>query len=115
MHLGVAVVALAALTGAAAGQGSSCFVPNTTARHLLDNGVNDTYRPCSPLSEGHSMCCNTQPGDQCRDDGLCLNPRLGFLWRESCTDPTWQSPRCLKLCINGEAGEFLFFSFFFPQ
>src|SRR5580700_3435287 len=23
------------------------------------------------------------------------------LWRESCTDPTWKSASCLKLCING--------------
>ncbi|KAF6843235.1 hypothetical protein CMUS01_02278 [Colletotrichum musicola] len=101
MRLGVAVT-LVALAGIAAGQGS-CFVPNGTERHLLNNGVDDTYRPCSPLSEGHTMCCNTQPGDQCRDDGLCWNPRMRFLWRESCTDRTWESPRCLKLCINGEA------------
>ncbi|KAF6804976.1 hypothetical protein CSOJ01_09819 [Colletotrichum sojae] len=103
MRLDVHVV-LAALSGAAAGQGS-CFVPNGTERHLLNNGVNDTYRPCSPLSEGHGMCCNTQPGDRCWDDGLCWNPRMRFLWRESCTDQTWESPRCLKLCINDEARE----------
>lgn len=97
-------LALAALAGVAAGQEErTCFVPNGTARHLIDNGVKDTYRPCS--SEGHSMCCNKGPADECRDNGLCYNPKMGYLWRESCTDSTWESPKCLKLCIDDEAGK----------
>jgi hypothetical protein len=23
------------------------------------------------------------------------------IWRESCTDPTWKDPACIKLFVNG--------------
>ncbi|CAI4213252.1 unnamed protein product [Parascedosporium putredinis] len=47
---------------------------------------------------GASMCCNVGTGDVCRDNGLCFNPSVEHLWRESCTDPTWKDPACVKLC-----------------
>jgi hypothetical protein len=58
------------------------------------------------------MCCAVGPGrdgsqDVClsgADTGLCgnaiLNDAAG-VWRESCTDPTWQDPACLKIFVNG--------------
>lgn len=59
---------------------------------------------CGAKNE-HSMCCrwNTDVGpDTCRRDGLCANEgSITLLWRESCTDPTWQDEGCLKLCYEG--------------
>ncbi|KAL8861908.1 MAG: hypothetical protein Q9178_001777 [Gyalolechia marmorata] len=48
------------------------------------------------------MCCGTNNRavpDTPRKDGLCQNGVT--IWRESCTDPTWKSPSCVKLCIDG--------------
>lgn len=61
------------------------------------------------------MCCAQDPssvflnnasGVDCRSDGLCANAGNDTLWRSACTDYSWQSPECIKLCINGtnEAG-----------
>lgn len=50
------------------------------------------------------MCCRTNDNnypDICRTDGLCQETEQDVIWRESCTDPTWQSPQCLRLCIDG--------------
>ena len=72
-----------------------CFSPNGTNR-------GPAYQPCNGVS---GMCCATNRiGDinTCLPNGLCLAPEEGGItWRESCTDPTWQSKACLKLCING--------------
>ena len=61
------------------------------------------------------MCCAQDPssvflnnasGVYCRSDGLCANAGNNAIWRSACTDYSWQSPECIKLCINGtnEAG-----------
>ncbi|TDZ71724.1 hypothetical protein CTRI78_v001851 [Colletotrichum trifolii] len=89
-----------ALIGIVAGQ-RRCFVPNGTNRHDLTNIGNNKYEPCE--SNGHSMCCNTATGDKCQSNGLCWNEGGRVSWRESCTDPTWQSPKCLKLCVSDDA------------
>jgi len=54
------------------------------------------------------MCCAIQNRDPvsidvCGKNGLCGNGLISntSFWRESCTDPTWQSESCLKLCITG--------------
>ncbi|KAH7134932.1 hypothetical protein B0J11DRAFT_564384 [Dendryphion nanum] len=66
---------------------AACFYPNGTQN-------NDFYQPCGNKGQ-HSMCCriNDTFPDTCLTDsarlGLCANGDL--LWRESCTDPTWQS------------------------
>ncbi|KAH0435092.1 hypothetical protein CcaCcLH18_04990 [Colletotrichum camelliae] len=89
--LGLAYLYLAAVASA------QCFLPNGTNRLSTSDVGKNTYKPCD--SNGHSMCCNTYTGDVCRD-GFCWNESSRVLWRESCTDPTWQSPKCLKLCID---------------
>lgn len=43
------------------------------------------------------MCCAV--ADTCLGNGLCKNGDL--IWRESCTDRTWQAPECVKLFLNG--------------
>lgn len=58
------------------------------------------YAPCNQNTE-FSMCCRTGGGttDYCMPNGLCINTVQNpwvEIWRESCTDPTWKSPFCLK-------------------
>ncbi|KAL9601998.1 MAG: hypothetical protein Q9219_002106 [cf. Caloplaca sp. 3 TL-2023] len=48
------------------------------------------------------MCCRTTSTDVCRDDGLCDSGWDGNVWRDFCTDPTWQAPNCVKLCMNSQ-------------
>lgn len=48
------------------------------------------------------MCCALNRSsfpDQCLSNGLCGGG--GHVFRDSCTDPTWKSPLCLQLCIEG--------------
>ncbi|KAL8835106.1 MAG: hypothetical protein Q9176_007100 [Flavoplaca citrina] len=78
-----------------------CFLPNSTDRNAL--GL-DRYRPSGVGSalDGFSMCCRlvgVDSPDVPRPDGLCTSGTR--VWRESCTDPTWASPSCIKLCVNG--------------
>ena len=86
---------------------ANCYLPNGTDRNVIANATEDNYQPCS--NDGFSMCCRLWPlGDQtvdvCRSNGLCYNPGVGIIWRESCTDQTWKSPNCLKLCVGNEIG-----------
>lgn len=82
-----------------------CYAPDgRDVNEEIHNGTLQ-YEPCNPAS-AVSMCCATGPDrsepDACVKDGLCFNSRLGGeLWRESCTDPTWKSPSCVKLFVNG--------------
>ncbi|KAL9033007.1 MAG: hypothetical protein Q9214_007716 [Letrouitia sp. 1 TL-2023] len=48
------------------------------------------------------MCCQNTTYEVCRPDGLC-DGSDNQIWRESCTDPTWKSPRCIKLCLGENA------------
>lgn len=99
----VALLAAAPWPATVAGQGA-CFVPNGTNRDALTDVRNNKYVPCE--GGGHSMCCNTASGDKCQPNGLCWNEGARLTWRESCTDPTWQSPKCLKLCVDDEVCKF---------
>ena len=60
------------------------------------------------------MCCVTSGRsapdhpDICQANGLCQGFAydgtklvVSGLWREACTDPTWRSPACLRLCDRG--------------
>lgn len=79
---------------------ATCYYPNGT--DVTTSGIAFTsYAPCNASAEA-SMCCriNVTAGDHCRSDGLCDSPDYRYLWRESCTDPTWKSPHCQKLCLN---------------
>lgn len=70
------------------------------------------YVPCNPTAAeqtgGASMCCNVNRAtfpDTCLSNGLCQNG--GDTFRDSCTDPTWQSPGCVKLCTTGYGQQWL--------
>lgn len=63
------------------------------------------YLPCSLVTK-YSVCCRApnNGGDTCLPNGLCQGYAADGskpLWRESCTDPTWNSPFCLNLCTTG--------------
>ncbi|KAI4238025.1 MAG: hypothetical protein LQ349_001407 [Xanthoria aureola] len=46
------------------------------------------------------MCCRRSSTDTCRSDGLCDSSWDSNTWRVFCTDPTWQAPNCVKLCLG---------------
>ncbi|KAF2177115.1 hypothetical protein K469DRAFT_697475 [Zopfia rhizophila CBS 207.26] len=71
---------------------AECFYPNGTNRNL------------NP-AKGHWMPCNEAANDECQENGLCSNAN-GLVWREGCTDPTWESPSCLKLCTGDHKDKF---------
>lgn len=79
---------------------AGCYFPNGTDRNAFE--VTDIYQPCDP-GDADSMCCalNRQDPDKCRSDGLCYSLFDGNIWRESCTDRSWKSSKCLKLCDAG--------------
>ncbi|KAA6412155.1 MAG: hypothetical protein FRX48_04306 [Lasallia pustulata] len=83
---------------------TACYYPDGS------RVADPAYQPCNPAPGAQSMCCgtnHTQPtlDDTCLPNGLCQT--LGatadnMFWRESCTDPTWDSPSCLKgFCVSG--------------
>lgn len=89
---------------------AACFTSNGTNVNTLigypDDGI---YAPCKNTTNGASMCCATGiyrgSRDNCYEDGsgLCYNKNVGptvHFWRESCTDPTWRDPACVKLFNN---------------
>ena len=75
---------------------------------LLANGTLtlDYYQPC-PASPGASasMCCAAS--DTCQSNGLCWNSGYAIYWRESCSDPSWESSGCMKLFTNGTGKSYL--------
>ncbi|KAF2788923.1 hypothetical protein K505DRAFT_378563 [Melanomma pulvis-pyrius CBS 109.77] len=87
---------------------ANCFLPNGTDRNVLYPGKGQNYLPCDTSSE-FSMCCRTyEPGgfpvDVC-EGSFCRNSKTKELWRESCSDATWKSEGCVKLCVEGEDGD----------
>src|SRR2546421_7862496 len=58
----------------------------------------------TPCNAGrHTMCCAAvgPSPDFCRPDGLCQDANNDqYVWRQGCTDRTWQAPECLKLCTT---------------
>ncbi|KAF3308191.1 hypothetical protein TWF173_001659 [Orbilia oligospora] len=78
-----------------------CYYPDGRLRNSTD------YQPCNNVVGQHSMCCalanRGSGGDLCLPNGLCsaftADGSQTALWRESCTDPTWEDPACLKICL----------------
>lgn len=89
---------------------AQCYYPNGTLE------PSPVYQPCGSGSgsDTFTMCCasngtNGAPADKCLNNGLCsyidLATGTNQTWRESCTDPSWRSPSCVKFCLEG-SGEF---------
>lgn len=96
-------VLLFLLTALIRSSSAACYYPNGTDVTTY-RSENNAYAPCNASAQ-ESMCCriNLSPDsskDHCRSDGLCDSPNHVYLWRESCTDPTWKSPHCQRLCLD---------------
>lgn len=83
---------------------STCYLRNGTDVNSSD------YQPCDNRPGAVSMCCATGRAinmrDLCLPSGLCAggpdaDTGARVIWRESCTDPTWQHPACQKICDQG--------------
>lgn len=87
---------------------AACYTPEGLDRNVMfDASDGYLYAPCDNVA-AVSMCCAIGPGrvaagnaDNCIPGGLCYNERANLYWRESCTDPTWEDPACMKLFVNG--------------
>jgi hypothetical protein len=83
---------------------AACYFPN--GRDMNDVHPEEKYRPCDNDGRSDSeftMCCAYF--DTCRPDGMCLSGWDSEVWRDGCTDPTWQSPSCIKLCHEGTGNQ----------
>src|ERR1700738_2653497 len=89
----------------------SCYIPDGS---VVTDGA---YAPCNAVAGATSMCCaivpvgnaqgyNASQLDTCLSSGLC-EASDGTFWRDSCTDPTWTSPNCLRnlVCIDTVSSE----------
>lgn len=84
---------------------SSVTAVATCYREDNHNATNSIYTPCNNDTP-FSMCYRSQvdatgsPADHsCLPNGITQNINIagGYeYWRQSCTDPTWQSPYCLN-------------------
>jgi hypothetical protein len=87
---------------------AACYTPEGLDRNTQFNASDGyLYAPCNNVAPV-SMCCAIGPGriaagsaDTCIPGGLCYNQYVNVYWRESCTDPTWEDPACIKLFVNG--------------
>lgn len=90
-HLAVLPLALIVLLFKSSVSATSCYFP--------DGGMAVSgYVPCNGNPNIVSMCCYTPNGDACTNQGLCVTN--GVYFRDYCTDPTWQSKGCVKLCMG---------------
>ena len=85
----------------------NCYLPDGILESSQD------YQPCNSVLGTISMCCGTNrtgiAAESCLPNGLCRKfgteggVTTEVLWRESCTDPTWQSPFCLRnICATAD-------------
>ncbi|KAF2840158.1 hypothetical protein M501DRAFT_952232 [Patellaria atrata CBS 101060] len=73
------------------------LVPLAFAQCYWPNGVeSDTDAPCG---EGDAaVCCPLQW--ECLSNGLCHYPNADYLGRYTCTDRSWDSDNCPKICLD---------------
>ncbi|KAF2669870.1 hypothetical protein BT63DRAFT_478104 [Microthyrium microscopicum] len=76
---------------------ATCYYPDGTTTDPI--GV-----PCNQVVGVDGPCCRTTFSDACEANGLCYNSVQGYWFRDECTDPTWKSPNCHKICLDGTTG-----------
>lgn len=82
---------------------AACYWPNGTSAIAVED--DRIRRPCNNTG-ANSMCCfleGTSTPDTCTPEGLCLPSDNIELWRDTCTNATWQDPACLQLCTRGQS------------
>lgn len=61
----------------------------------------------TPCTDGqHTACCyndDDSQHDSCYSNGMCMSRYFGFLYRGSCTDPTFRDPDCPNQCLAGKS------------
>ncbi|KAH8593399.1 hypothetical protein B0O99DRAFT_742758 [Bisporella sp. PMI_857] len=72
---------------------ATCYLPNG------EIPVETVFAPCNSNSSAVSMCCNSVNSDRCSPEGLCISGSDAY-WRNTCTDPTWTAPECVKMCMD---------------
>ena len=81
----------------------TCYTPGgEDINGPFSTPTNSTYRPCNPTDGTVSVCCATW--DTCMPNGLCWNNAYHIWWRESCTDPHFTDPNCVKLFVSEKHG-----------
>lgn len=88
---------------------SSDLTNRSTGTDRNSGGLpSNLYEACDSRASV-SMCCaldstspflNGDSGTRCYKDGLCINERGNKITRTACTDETWDSPLCTKLCVG---------------
>ena len=72
--------------------------------YFLDGTVADGQVPCNAAAtngtDNASACCQGVGDGYCTQNGLCLYG--GILARSSCTDKSWKSLKCPRVCTNGK-------------
>lgn len=92
----IVFLSLARSTASASTNSRTCYYPDKS----ISKGT-----PCDP-NAAVSPCCG--PGFICLSNGLCSpgpEDRKSYqydLYRSACTDPTWNSTACPRLCFGGE-------------
>ena len=87
----------------------SIFIAITSGScYFIDGTVAENRIPCSDLNNtvNASMCCESNAFfDSCMN-GICVVSVAPFpgqydndygFWRDSCSDPTWRDPVCVKI------------------
>ena len=85
----------------------TCYAPDG-----MTVAPNDSFVPCNKLGitqQGiFSSCClldgDPSARDLCASSGLCVNG--GVVRREFCTDKTWKSPSCVRVCLEPQVSTF---------
>jgi hypothetical protein len=72
-----------------------------TTCYLPDGSVVDGDAPCLNNTLP-SVCCGQ--GSTCLASGLCFDPNDEVFYRSSCTDQTWTSAACTRICASSNPG-----------
>ncbi|ETS77228.1 hypothetical protein PFICI_11102 [Pestalotiopsis fici W106-1] len=88
---------------ASAANNTKCYAPNGQEAQYTDVRTNQELFACPAGDDGFATCCVST--DFCHPDNLCYNLNDGFptVYRQYCTDQTWDSDNCSPLCRT--AGE----------
>ena len=95
-YVPIAVLAFFLLHRQCAADPPRCYYPDGTEAvgHVVCNSAADN------TTENASSCCYGYGNAYCTQNGLCLYG--GIVTRTSCTDKTWKSLKCPRVCTNGK-------------
>ncbi|KAF1818452.1 uncharacterized protein K489DRAFT_94236 [Dissoconium aciculare CBS 342.82] len=85
---------------------ASWFIATACADCYWPDGTKFTDYPACDVQakDGFSNCCGNS--DMCTTNGFCkwnFFANSSLLWRNGCTDPSWNSPNCAQYCKTDRA------------